>query len=62
MAAITARPATSLPSLRRTTRWPARWPRETAVHGAVRLAPNFSAWMIARCVSSSPETPIGNPR
>ena len=62
MAAMTARPATSLPSLSRTTRCPATCPSETAVHGAVRLALNFSAWMIARWVSSSPEIPMGKPR
>ena len=59
---MTARPATSLPSLSRTTRYPARFPSETTVQGAVRLAPNFSAWMIARWVSSAPEMPMGNPR
>ena len=43
---MTARPATSLPSLSRATRYPARFASEATVQGAVRLAPNFSAWMI----------------
>ena len=39
----TARPATSVPSDRRTTRCPASSRSEAAAHGLVRWAPNFSA-------------------
>ena len=43
-------------------RWPASSRRDTASQGAVRWAPNFSAWTTARWVRSPPEIPIGNPR
>ena len=35
---------------------------DVASQGAVREAPNFSAWIIARRVRSPPEIPVGNPR
>ena len=35
---------------------------DVAAHGLLSWAPNFSAWIRARCVRSPPEMPVGKPR
>jgi hypothetical protein len=43
-------------------RWPAISRRPVTTDGVDSVAPNLSAWVMARAVRSPPEMPAGKPR